>query len=284
MIFNKKKYYFENKLNECICKPKELWKALKSLGLPIKISSCEVSALKVNKTVKHGTNLVLGGFKDYYSNLAANLSKNLPEPPNKFTLNTVFKHCKGIIQSFSFNLITVSENTIIAILKNTTVSKATGLDNLSGRFLKDGAKVLAKPITDLCNLSITSRKFLDSCKITKLKPMYKKGSLTEASNYRPISLLPLISKVMEKVIHDQISTFLNSRNLLYNYQSGFRKNHSIDFCLSFLNDKIPKGFDQGLITGMILIDLQKAFDTIDHDILLQKLYAIGFSKYLVNWF
>ena len=125
-------------------------------------------------------------------------------------------------------------------------------------------------------------KFPDSCKIAKLKPIYKKGSLTEASNYRPISLLLLISKVIEKVIHDQTSVFLNSRSLLYNYQSGFRKNHSTDYCLSFLADKILKGFGKGLTTGMILIDLQKAFDTIDHDILLQKLYAIGFSKHSIN--
>ena len=75
LIFNKKKYYFENKLNECIGKPKHLWKALKSLGLPSKTSSCEVSALKVNKTVQHDTNLVLSGFKDYYSNLTGNLLK-----------------------------------------------------------------------------------------------------------------------------------------------------------------------------------------------------------------
>ena len=258
MIFNEKKDYFENKLNECIGKPKELWKALKSLGLPKKISSCEVSTLKVNKTVQHDTNLVLGGFKDYYSNLAGKLLKKLPKPPNKFTLNAVFQHYKGIIQSDSFNLATVSENTVLTILKNTKVSKAAGLDNLSGRFLKDGATVLAKPITDLCNLSITSGKFPDSCKIAKLKPIYKKGSLTEASNYRPISLLPLISKVIEKVIHDQTSTFLNSRNLLYNYQSGFCKNHSTDYCLSFLNDKIFKGFDQVLMIGMFLINLQKS--------------------------
>ena len=259
-----------------------MWKALKSLGLPNKTSSCEVSALKVNKTVQHDTNLVLGGFKDYYSNLAGNLLKKLPKPLNKFTLNSVFQHYKGIIQSGSFNLATVSENTILTILKNTKVSKAAGLDNLSGRFLRDGAKVLAKPTTDICNLSIS--KFPDSCKLAKLKPIYKKGSLTEASNYRPISLLPLISKVITKVIHDETSASLNSRNLLYNYQSGFRKKHSTDFCLSFLNDKILKGFDQGLITGMILIDLQKAFDTIDHDILPQKFYAIGFSKHSVNWF
>ena len=157
------------------------------------------------------------------------------------------------------------------------------MDNLSGRFSKDGAKSQLN-LTDLCNLSITSGKLPDSCKIAKLKPIYKKGSLTEASNYRAISLLPLISKLIEKVIHDQTSAFLNSRNFLYNYQSGFCKNHSTDFCLSFLNDKILKVFDQGLITGMISIDLQKAFDTVDHDILLQKLYAIGFSKHSVNWF
>ena len=243
-----------------------------------------MSALKVNKTVQHDTNLVLCGFRDYYSNLAGNLLKKLPKPPNKFTLNIVFQHYKGIIQSDSFNLATVSENTILTIFKNTKVSKAAGLDSLSGRFLKDGAKVLAKPITDICNPSITSGKVPDSCKLAKLKQIYKKGSLTEASNYRPISLLPLISKVIEKVIHDQSSAFLDSRNLFYNYQSGFPKNHSTGFCLSFLNDKILKGFERGLITGMILIGLQKAFDTIDHDILLQKLYAIGFSNHSVNWF
>ena len=150
------------------------------------------------------------------------------------------------------------------------------MDNLSGRFLKDGAKVLAKPITDLFNLSITPGKFPNSCKLAKLKARYKKGSLTEASNYRPISLLPLIWKVIEPVIHDQTSAFLN---FIQNLQ-----NHSANFCFSFLNENIPKRFDQVSITGMILIDLQKAFDTIEHDILLQKLYATGFSKHSVNWF
>ena len=131
---------------------------------------------------------------------------------------------------------------------------------------------------------ITLGKFSDSCKIAKLKPIYKKDSLTKASNYRPVSLLSLISIVIEKVIQDQTSTFLNSRILLYKQQSGFWKNHCTDYCFSYLNDKILKGSDQGLMTGMILIDLQKAFGSIDHDILVQKLYAIGCSKYSVIWF
>ena len=96
---------------------------------------------------------------------------------------------------------------------STQVSKAAGLDNSSGCFLKDG-KFSAKPISDLCNLSINSGKFPGSCKVAKLWPLYKKVSLTQSFNYRPISLLPLISKVIEKVIHNQTSTFLNSKKFI----------------------------------------------------------------------
>ena len=78
--------------------------------------------------------------------------------------------------------------------------------------------------------------------------------------------------------------FLPQNNILYNYQSGFRKNHFTDLCLFYLNDKILKGFDKRLFTGMILIDLQKAFDTINHEVLLAKLHAIGFSVKTMAWF
>ena len=143
-------------------------------------------------------------------------------------------------------------------------------------------QILAKPISELCNLSMTLGSFHDACKIAKVKPLFKKGSETDPSNYRPISLLPLLSKVFERVVLDQTEEFLSLNKILYDYQSGFRKNHSTDTCLSFLNDKILKGFDDGLVTGMILIDLQKAFDY--HDILLKKLSNIGFSEHTVKWF
>ena len=165
-------------------------------------------------TGQHGNNLVLGGFNDYYSNLAGKLLKKLHKPPSKFTLNTVFQHYKGIIQSDSYILAIVSENTIFTILKITNVSKSAVSDKLSGRFLKDGAEILAQPITDLCNPSTTQE---------KLNPISKKHSLAEASNFRPISLLPLISKVIDKVIHDQTSTFFDSRNLLYSINLVFAK-------------------------------------------------------------
>ena len=100
--------------------------------------------------------------------------------------------------------------------------------------------------------------FPDACKIAKVKALFKKGSKADPSNYRPISLLPLLSKVFESVVLDQTEEFLSLDKILYDYKSGFRKNHSTDTCLSFLNDKILNGFDDGLVTGMILIDLQKA--------------------------
>ena len=103
-----------------------------------------------------------------------------------------------------------------------------------------------------------------------MKPLFKRGSKTDSKNYRPISLLPLISKIIEKIIHDQTQNFLDKNNVIYRYQSGFRKFYSTDSCLSYLNNKIATGFESGLFTGMILIDLQKAFDTINHDILIKK--------------
>ena len=140
------------------------------------------------------------------------------------------------------------------------------------------------PIIQIWNLSIKFSHFPKDCKVAKLKPLYKKGTKTDPKNFRPISLLPIVSKIIEKVIHDQTMNYLTENTVLYRYQSGFRKNHSTDTSLAYLTDKILTGFDSGLLTGMILIDLQKAFDTINHDILLKKMSALRFSDCSINWF
>ena len=182
--------------------------------------------------------------------------EKLPTGANKFDINSVREFYKPLsLEENAFHFTKVSENTISDILKELKTNKATGIDNLLGRFLKDGSKVLVTPITQICNLSIKLSTVPDDCKITKLKPIYKKGKKTDPKNYRPISLLPVISKILEKVIHDQTMELVTKKNILYKFQSGFRKFHSADSCLSYLQDKVAKGFDSGLLTGMILIDL-----------------------------
>ena len=150
--------------------------------------------------------------------------------------------------------------------------------------MKDGAKIPAKSITELFNLSIEKSVFPDECKIAKLKPLYKKGSKLEPKNYRPISLLPVVSKMFERLVHYQTQDYLDEHGILYKYQSGFRTKHSTDTCLTLLNNTILNGIDRGLLTGMILIDLQKAFDTIDHEIFSMKLECMGFGKSTILWY
>ena len=116
MIFDKKRSFFAKKLSKSIGKPKDLWKALNSLGLPNKISSCEVSAFKINDTVEHDANLILG-FKNYYSTLAENLVNMLP----KHSINALLtvKYYEYMTQGSHFNLASVFENSILTILKST---------------------------------------------------------------------------------------------------------------------------------------------------------------------
>ena len=138
-------------------------------------------------------------------------------------------------------------------LINLSPNKASGIDNLSGKFLKDGADVLALPISQVCNISISLSTFPQHCKMAKLKPQCKKRS-TESKNFRAISLLPLLSKLIEKTIHDQVQNYCNENNIFFSFQSGFRGKHSTDTCLTYLHDKILKRFDEGLLTGLIAID------------------------------
>ena len=157
-------------------------------------------------------------------------------------------------------------------------------DEISSKFLKDGAEVLALPLYNLVNLSIKQSLFPDQCKTAKLKPLFKKGSKSVPKNYRPISLLPDVSKIMEETIQIRTQWYLDKSGLLYRYQSGFRANLSTDSCLAQLEDLILREMGKGFHTGVILADLQKAFDTLDHTVLLQNMEYMGFKESAIKWF
>ena len=285
LIREKKKSFFEEKLKENVGKPRELWKTLKSLGLGSKSSGdSNISLKKADGDLTSSPTQTANLFKDFYANLADDLLKLLPNPKNVFGIASAAKFYQKKVEGKSFSLTGVENEVINKILHNLAVSKAPGIDNVASLFLKDGAEILCDPITRLINLSIKLASFPDEAKTAKIKPLFKKSSRLDPKNYRPISLLPILSKVFERVVHDQTQAFLEGNKLFYEFQSGFRKNHSTNFCLSYLNDKITRGFDSGQYTGMILIDLQKAFDTIDYSILFEKLKALNFSIETVDWF
>ena len=121
-----------------------------------------------------------------------------------------------------FHIKNTSEEKIFKIMEKIEVSKAPGIDKLTGRFKKDGAEILFKPISEICNASISHGIFPNAYKVAKLKPVFKKGKEVDLSNYRSISLLPLISKIIGKVVHDETNKFLSDNKILCIYQSGLR--------------------------------------------------------------
>ena len=140
-------------------------------------------------------------FKKLYSNLANDLVQKLPAPARKFDIEAVKNYYSDMfdLNHNKLNFQTVRSYTISNLLKACHINKAAEIDDISGRFLKDGVDVLAIPITQICNLSIKLSHFPKDWKLAKLKLQYKKGTKTDTKNFRPTSLLPVVSKIFEKV-------------------------------------------------------------------------------------
>ena len=159
------------------------------------------------------------------------------------------------------------ENTIKAI-ENLENKNSSGHDGICNKLLKSIKCSVSKSLTIIINQMITTGIFPDVFKVSKVTPIFKKGDCSLMSNYRPISLLPTISKIFERVIHDQMYEYFNEFNLLAEQQYGFRKKHSTEYASIKLIDHVSKQMENGKTPGNLYIDLSKAFDTLAFDILL----------------
>ena len=200
MILKKKKSYLEEQLNKNKRKPKELWKTLKSLGLSSDKARKLIIYLKEDGTIQFEAMENAHNFKRLFSELPGGLQEKLPKAPNKFTSQTPknFYSKTACNVSTDFELSNVSEKVIRKILLSLDTSKVVGVDQIPAKFLRDGAEVLAPPSKNIINLSIKLSTFSEECKIVKLKPIFKKGARLIPKNYLPISVLPLVSKIIEK--------------------------------------------------------------------------------------
>ena len=160
LIAEKKRNYFETKLTENIGKPKELWKTLKALGLPNKVFIAAINALKIDKVVKFDPKSISKVFETFFTNIEKKLLLKLPLPPKKYGIDAVKIFYKNLNITTKFQLKPSTKDISLKLFKSIDISKAAGVDNLPGIFLKDGAVILVIPVTEICNLSIKSKIFL----------------------------------------------------------------------------------------------------------------------------
>ena len=184
---------------------------------------------------------------------------------------------------FKFSEIGVEE--VTAGLRNLKISKATGIDTIPSRALKIAADIIAPSITWIFNLSLKTGIFVDAWKKACVLPIYKSGDRRLCENYRPISILPVISKILERSVFDQLYKFLNDNSLLSKYQSGFRPKNSTLTALLQMCDEWHQNLDCGKLIGVVFLDIRKAFDSVDHKILLHKMKTqFGLTSIELGWF
>ncbi|XP_071952123.1 uncharacterized protein [Antedon mediterranea] len=240
--FNGHKNAEENKNN-----PKKLWTIFKGLGY----SNTSKDSAKTVIDLPNGTKCfdpakIASCFNEYFTTIAANLVSKLPSPKNVYDCtSSKLKDFYRTVSGNNFMLNSVDEDFIYSELNKLNATKSTGVDKIPPRFIKDGAEILKVPITYIINLSISTSTVPEDMKKAKVIPLYKKGSRTDIGNYRPISILSTMSKILEKAVFIQIEKYLTENNVLYKYQSGFQAAFSTDTCLIDLVDSLKTQTSKG---------------------------------------
>ena len=230
----------------------------------------------VNGVLTENPKTIADKFNDFFTNIGPTLASKIPKS------NISFSNFMKDENAQSLFLQPVTDREISKIILSLKEG-APGVDNISASALKTVINEIKSPITHICQLSIVQGCFPSELKLAKIIPIFKSKDPSTFSNYRPISLLSVFSKIMEKVMYDRLYDYFIKFQILYIYQFGFQKNKSTYMALICLLDKLTQALERGEIAIGVFIDFQKAFDTVDHSILLEKLSHYGIRGPAHDW-
>ena len=266
----------ELKLNEN--NAKKFWKVIRSV-IPSNKSCSNSEILLRDGDIKIDKAEVAHFINDYFVNIG-----NLPPQLDKRSIGEGNSPMEvGPDESMGYAWSGVGELEVYKAVKSINTSKSSGLDNISSMVIKLAFESLIPEVTYMYNLSLEKACFPDNWKKALVVPIPKQGNLTKVQNYRPISLLPLPGKVLEKLVHSQLSEHLETDSLLSDNQFGFRKSRSTVHAIAQVTDFINKKMDAHLATIALFIDFKKAFDCVQHPVLIRKLKDLGFSDTIITW-
>ncbi len=224
------------------------------------------------------TDNIANTFNEYFSKLGDDLASQIPEGQTS-PFSYLSNH---FLNSFFISPVTAGE--IEIEIANLNLSKSVGPFSIPLYVLKLLKGALSKPLEILFNASFTTGIVPNKFKIANIIPVYKNGSRNIKSNYRPISLLSVFNKLLEKLMSKRLISYIDSNNIFSETQFGFRSNHSTDHAILSIVDKIQKAIDERYISCGIFLDLSKAFDTVNHSILIGKLEYYGIRGVAKDWF
>lgn len=275
-----KQLYIRNRLSQSTNISKTTWDIIKEeTGKSTHRKGDNLKLEYQNNNIVNPTD-VANTFNDYFINVALNLTDNLQTKYN----SNYYLNKTGFDVSSSFFISPVEVKEVEKVIDSLKNKKSFGSDNIPVCALKCVIQHIATPITNIVNASFESGVFPSKLKISVVKPLYKKGSKLDAANYRPISLLPTISKFFEKLMYIRLENYFASKHYLNTCQFGVKKDSNTTLAIDTFLEQIVKSIENNEYIVGIFCDLSKAFDCIDHDILLNKLYYYGIREKQSKWF
>ena len=272
-----KKDHYSRRIEENKGNPNKLWKIIKDIA-PSNVGhtkqDIELDISMVNKFNNH--------FVDTGRRIQQEIAKEIEESKQETQKQgkDETNHSTDLLIG-EIRRATVEDT--VKIINKIDANKATGIDEIPIKVIKAATTALAKPISTLMNIIFNTGLIPQEFKTAMVTATFKNGDRTKVDNYRPLSILPATSKIMEYYIKDQLYDYLETNNLITDTQHAYRTGHSTTTCLLKLTEDVRMGMDEGKATGILAIDLSKAFDVIDHEILMTKLCKIGVTGKLLDF-